>query len=249
MFKPSAKSFLTGNYEVVTKKIIKLIKINKKQSISFLPASLNDFALAKTTLHSLNYASINWFLPDGMPLVWWLKYIHHRPTQRIYGPHLMVSLLKSKTLSLKKHFFICPNNEFEKRIEITIKKDFKHLKKTFVESLDQNGKDDIKNIEQKITQYQPDIIWIGIGSPKQVEISKKIKQLSKKSTIFCVGAAFALLIGKQRKTPKLIQNLGLEWLFRLLTEPLRLWKRYLIIIPKYLIEKTFHMATKKRYKQ
>jgi N-acetylglucosaminyldiphosphoundecaprenol N-acetyl-beta-D-mannosaminyltransferase len=245
MFKPPAESFMTGNYKIVVKKIVELIISKKKKSVSFLPTSMNDFAIAKKESYSQKYKDINYFLPDGMPLAWWLKHIKKKNTQRIYGPNLMISLLENKKINSKKHFFICPNEKSKKEIDKTIKHKFPNLKKYKTVSLQKNGKDNLKNTQQKINNYQPDIIWIGIGSPRQVEISSQIKHSTQGTSIFCVGAAFSLLIGTQIKTPEIIQNLGLEWAFRLLTEPVRLWKRYLVIIPSYLISELLFFIKEK----
>ena len=68
MFKPPAESFMTGNYKIVVKKIVELIISKKKKSVSFLPTSMNDFAIAKKESYSQKYKDINYFLPDGMPL-------------------------------------------------------------------------------------------------------------------------------------------------------------------------------------
>ena len=88
---------------------------------------------------------------------------------------------------------------------------------------------------QKILDHKPDFIWIGIGSPKQLAIADWLKNHSQGVKIFCVGAAFDFISGQKKQAPLWMQKNSLEWLFRLLNEPKRLWKRYLVIIPKYLL--------------
>jgi N-acetylglucosaminyldiphosphoundecaprenol N-acetyl-beta-D-mannosaminyltransferase len=78
-----------------------------------------------------------------------------------------------------------------------------------------------------IKSYAPNFVWVGMGAPKQFYISAEIYE-KLKLTSFSVGAAFDFIARTKRECPKLISNLGMEWLFRLLSEPRRLWRRYLI---------------------
>ncbi len=78
-----------------------------------------------------------------------------------------------------------------------------------------------------IENAKPDFVWVGMGAPKQFYIAADIyKSLS--INCFSVGAAFDFVAGSKRECPKILSKIGLEWMFRLLTEPRRLWKRYLI---------------------
>ena len=71
-------------------------------------------------------------------------------------------------------------------------------------------------------------VWIGLGNPKQFFIAKLLNEKFSKANYYCVGAAFDFLSGVKRETPRVFQLLALEWLFRLIQEPRRLWRRYLI---------------------
>ena len=83
-------------------------------------------------------------------------------------------------------------------------------------------------VSQKINQVKPDIILVGMGTPKQEKwIENNMDQINAK-TFWAVGALFDVLSGKRKRAPKWMQKLGLEWVFRLIQEPGRLWKRYLI---------------------
>jgi N-acetylglucosaminyldiphosphoundecaprenol N-acetyl-beta-D-mannosaminyltransferase len=82
-----------------------------------------------------------------------------------------------------------------------------------------------------IVNFSPDFIWIGLSSPKQVRLASYIKKrlrMTSSSSIFCVGAAFDLYVGKQKSPSDLIKRVGLEWFFRLVHSPGRLWKRYMV---------------------
>lgn len=83
------------------------------------------------------------------------------------------------------------------------------------------------HVLDNIKSFAPNFVWVGMGAPKQFYISAEIYE-KLKVTSFSVGAAFDFIAGTKQECPKLISNLGMEWLFRLITEPRRLWRRYLI---------------------
>lgn len=137
--------------------------------------------------------------------------------------------------SLKKHYFLAPNE----KTEIELKKYFKNNYENLAVVSDflpmsLEKKDEQKRLE-KIIKTKPNYVWLGIGSPKQIELATYLKRHAKGMKIFCVGAALEFLTGQKKQAPILMQKSGLEWLFRLVSEPNRLWKRYLVTIPKYLL--------------
>lgn len=73
---------------------------------------------------------------------------------------------------------------------------------------------------------RPQAIWLGVGTPKQDILASRLQPVVD-SNIYCVGAAIAFLVGDDSESPRWVQKLGMEWLFRFLKEPKRLWKRYL----------------------
>ena len=77
------------------------------------------------------------------------------------------------------------------------------------------------------------IIWIGIGTPKQEAFAAKLASLVASKIIITVGAAFDFHTGQVKQAPSWVQNMGMEWFFRLLQEPKRLGPRYLKIVPKF----------------
>lgn len=79
----------------------------------------------------------------------------------------------------------------------------------------------------KVETTQPDYVWVGLGTPKQ-DLLVAAASRHVKATSVAVGAAFDFLAGAKREAPRWMQGSGLEWLFRLFTEPRRLWRRYLV---------------------
>jgi len=98
----------------------------------------------------------------------------------------------------------------------------------------------------EINESGADIVWIGLSTPKQEYFASSLSPFVKVHFIVTVGAAFDFHSGKLRKAPRFIQNAGLEWLFRLVLEPKRLWKRYFEIVPKFMYYSTVELLTNKK---
>ena len=96
-------------------------------------------------------------------------------------------------------------------------------------------KGDIIKLAQDINNKKTDILWIGISTPKQEILARRLSKYTNVKIIVTVGAAFDYYTGSITIAPAWIQNMGLEWLYRLFLEPKRLWKRYFEIVPKFII--------------
>ena len=91
-----------------------------------------------------------------------------------------------------------------------------------------------KEILINIQKSNPDVIIVGMGVPKQEIFSARLNDFLENKKIICVGNFLEFYIGKIKRIPKPLRNIGIEWLFRLITEPKRLWKRYIWGIPKFI---------------
>ncbi len=102
----------------------------------------------------------------------------------------------------------------------------------------QNGylkNDQIKDLIKKINLFNPSVIIVGMGVPKQEYLVGEIYNKLNANVILCVGNFIEFLLETKKRAPKFLVNSGFEWLFRLFTEPKRLWKRYLIGIPLFIL--------------
>ncbi len=88
--------------------------------------------------------------------------------------------------------------------------------------------DELEEAAIRIRDAGTDLLWIGMGTPKQDLVAERLRELGAAPVILCVGAAFDFLSGTKRRAPRWIRAIGMEWTFRLATEPGRLWRRYLI---------------------
>jgi len=232
--------FITGQFEQVISSLAKkLNKTDKSQII--LPCSLHDLAVKNEQKNVKFYKNIDYCTTDSMLITNYFRYKYKKKIDRVYGPDLMLAIFNKKEEKEEKltHYLLSPNQETMKKISYLFKK--KHLdKKMFFDYLPKKieKKQELLHY-QKILEKKPDFVWIAIGSPKQLQIASWLKKHSKGIKIFCVGAAFEFISGQKKQAPLWMQKNSLEWLFRLLNEPKRLWRRYLITIPKYLISFIF----------
>jgi N-acetylglucosaminyldiphosphoundecaprenol N-acetyl-beta-D-mannosaminyltransferase len=96
------------------------------------------------------------------------------------------------------------------------------------------SEEEIKELAGRINSLKTDIVWIGLSTPKQEIFASKLAKYTNVHFLITVGAAFDFHTGKVTQAPKIIQNIGMEWFFRLLIEPKRLYKRYFEIVPLFI---------------
>lgn len=232
-------NFIFGKKTEVTDFLFK--QILQKKSLIVLPASLNDLAVtdADQNLKKI-YKKVNFCVTDGMPIVWFLFWKNFIEVERVYGPTLMTDIL-SVTNNNLKHFFYGSSE----RTIVNLKNELKnnHLNLQIVGMVSPPYRQ-LSVLEEahyvsEIRRKKADVLWLGISSPNQVQLAVRWKKFLPNTVIFCVGAAFDYVAGTTIKPPVLMQKVGLEWLFRLMTNPRRLAKRYLLDIPKFLFGRLF----------
>ncbi len=173
--------------------------------------------------------------PDGMPLVWLCHLQGYRNVSRVYGPDLMLALCE-QSQARYSHFFYGGTPEVLDRLIANLQRRFPELQISGVYSppfRDLTPQEDAEIIN-KINKSRPDIVWVGLGAPKQERWMAAHVGKINAPVMIGVGAAFDFHAGLKKQAPPWIQRSGLEWLFRLLSEPRRLWKRYLINNPLFI---------------
>lgn len=167
--------------------------------------------------------------PDGMGVVWILRLMGCRTVQRVYGPDLMLAACERSLQTGWRHYFYGGSPEVLDKLRARLSERYPGLviagayAPPFRELNDQEDREVI----ERINAANADIVWVGIGSPRQeIWMNKHLGRLNAPVQIG-VGAAFDFHSGRKKQAPRWIQRSGFEWLFRLLTEPGRLWKRYI----------------------
>lgn len=177
-------------------------------------------------------------IPDGMPIVWIAKAKGQKEIGRVYGPDMMKRICVDPCLAHWRHFFFGATSEtlelLRKRLKI-VNPDIKICGSYAPPFRDRAVKED-DSIIQMINDAQPDIVWVGIGAPKQDYWMVLNRDQLNVPVIIGIGAAFDFLAGLKPMAPEWVQQIGMEWFFRLCCEPRRLWRRYVIGNSKFLFE-------------
>lgn len=174
--------------------------------------------------------------PDGMPLVWALRLAGYREAGRVYGPDLMLALMERGRERGLRHFLYGATTETLERLETRLRARLPGaqivggLAPPFRALTEAEQSD----VVERINASGADIVWVGLGTPKQEFWMAEMRALLAPAMLIGVGAAFDFHAGGKRQAPRFIQRSGLEWAFRLASEPRRLWRRYAVTVPNFL---------------
>ena len=173
--------------------------------------------------------------PDGMPLVW-LGRARHPRVSRVYGPDLMLASLARSAATGQRHYLYGGGPGVGQRLAAQLRERFPgaHLvgaREPPFAPIDQLA---TAAEAEPINAAHPDVVWVGIGSPKQEQWMARMRSRLQAPVLLGVGAAFDFHSGTVAQAPPWMQRNGLEWLFRLGSDPRRLWRRYLIDNPWFL---------------
>ena len=173
--------------------------------------------------------------PDGMPLVWMMRLKGVKSQQRTYGPTLMLCVLEMAAREGIPVGFYGGMPTTLARLVNRIKMVHPGLQVgyTFSPPFRSLNSEEAKQIGHEITSSGIRILFVGLGCPRQ-EIWIDGQRGCLSAVMIGVGAAFDFHAGTKPQAPAWMQKIGLEWLFRLLTEPRRLWKRYLYHNPRFI---------------
>ena len=175
-------------------------------------------------------------LPDGKPLASAGKKKGYKEMEKTTGTHFMQATFTDKRFENKKHYFYGNTKENIELMIKKVKKDYPNLnicgyEPSIFRELNEN---DLNELIERINKKNADFVWIGIGAPRQEELMYRLKGKTN-SIMTGVGGAFNILAGLVNDAPKWMQNAGLEWFYRLIKDPKRLFKRYLVTNSKFII--------------
>lgn len=175
-------------------------------------------------------------LPDGMPCVWVGRAKGARQMKRCYGPDFFKETMKASAEKKVNHFLCGGGEGVAEKLRHVCRESFgnHNISGIFTPPFAAIDEFDYEGIAKKINDSKADIVWIGISSPKQEMFAARLAEHTDVHFLATVGAAFDFHIGNVRQAPSWMQRVGLEWLFRLLVEPRRLWKRYAVAVPMFI---------------
>ena len=174
--------------------------------------------------------------PDGMPLVWIGRARGHGAMTRVYGPDLMLVVCDAGRASGLTHYFYGGGPDVAETLKEKLAARFPGLQVvgTFSPPFRALEPEESATWRAEIARVRPDVIWVGLSTPKQERFMAELAGELDAGVLVGVGAAFDFHAGLKRQAPRWMQRSGLEWLFRLCTEPRRLGARYLRNNPLFL---------------
>jgi N-acetylglucosaminyldiphosphoundecaprenol N-acetyl-beta-D-mannosaminyltransferase len=177
-------------------------------------------------------------VPDGQPVVWAMNALGHDLTHRVYGPDLMAKYCERSAVTGARMFLYGGRNQGALvQLALNLRRRFAGLQVVggYAPPFRPLSEEEIDAVVAEINHARPDVVWVGIGVPKQEKWMATLRDRLDAPVLVGVGAAFDFHAGLIPQAPAWMQSAGLEWLFRLSKEPRRLWKRYLTYNPRFVL--------------
>lgn len=204
-------------------------------------------------IHNQSFLSV----PDGMPMVWVGKWNGFTEMGRVYGPDLMLEITSSTEASGQRHLYFGGGDGVATQLSDKLRNRFPNIQ--VVDRITPPFRpltaEEEQELADTIRRLKPHFFWVGLSTPKQERfMSAFLKRFPDLVSgwdhglvMLGVGAAFDFHAGLVKQAPSWMQKRGLEWLFRLLVEPKRLWRRYLYNNPRFIWKIFLQMTELRKY--
>jgi N-acetylglucosaminyldiphosphoundecaprenol N-acetyl-beta-D-mannosaminyltransferase len=189
-------------------------------------------------------------LPDGVPLVWAQRALGHREASRVYGPDLMAKYLARSVRTGVRHYLYGGRSQGALvELALSLRRSYPGVRIVggYSPPHESNGAgtrpapfrpltdEEERWVIDDINRSRADVVWVGIGQPKQEVWAAEIRDRVEAPVMIGVGAAFDFHAGLIPQAPAWMQDYGLEWVYRLTQEPRRLWPRYARYNPRFVL--------------
>ena len=222
---------LNTNINVTTvEEVSKLLQNKEAQTI----AVCNTNTLVRSYKNKALQKKINSFdikVPDGFPVAKASSILYKNKQERVDGYNIFHKTIEKGLENNLSHYFFGSDEEIINKLKSKLKKKYPNLNilgytcPPLLNYEDLTKDEYIRDLKEK----KPDVVWVSLGFPKQEEfIDLLLKNNNIESNIAGIGAVFEWTAGTKIKAPEILANIGLEWIFRLLQEPKRLFKRYFV---------------------
>lgn len=168
-------------------------------------------------------------LPDGTPVAWIMRHrLHDQTVATVRGPGLLPALAAAGRKTGLRHFFLGTTDETLNKMTEKLQAQYPELivAGTYSPPFAPISEEFIADCVAKVEAAKPQVVWVGLGSPKQDYVAAAIAERTNTVAVG-VGAAFDFIAGTVREAPVWLHGTGFEWMFRLAMDPKRLWRRYL----------------------
>jgi N-acetylglucosaminyldiphosphoundecaprenol N-acetyl-beta-D-mannosaminyltransferase len=180
-------------------------------------------------------SSVN--VPDGQPLVWAMNLLGHPLHERVYGPELM-SRACARAAKTGQRLYLYGGRNQGALVQLSLNLRRMHPGIQIVGGYSPPHRsltaEERESVTEEINRSRADVVWVGIGAPKQEKWMAEMRPHLEAPMLLGVGAAFDFHAGLVPQAPRWLQDNGLEWAFRLTQEPQRLWRRYLRYNPRFM---------------
>jgi exopolysaccharide biosynthesis WecB/TagA/CpsF family protein len=240
--KPTDRRFETQTYDVLG---VRTQAVQLEQAVDRMQSWIREktvcHSTAATGMHGVVEAqndpefkqilnATDLIVPDGMPLIWLGRRQGHPLRRRVYGPDLLLAFCEQTAGRGYRHFFYGGEPGVAERLaeSLKIRLPGLHVVGTYSPPFRPLTAAEDEEIVALIGRAAPDVIWVGLGTPRQERWMHAHKDKLRVPVLVGVGAAFDMLSGRKKQAPLWMREHGLEWFFRLVQEPRRLWRRYLV---------------------
>ena len=168
-------------------------------------------------------------VPDGQPLVWAMNALGHDLSHRVYGPDLMERACeRAARTGVRMYLYGGRNQGALVQLALNLRQRFSGLQIVggHAPPFRELSEEEEEEVAEEINRSRADVVWVGIGVPKQEKWMARMRPLLDAPVLIGVGAAFDFHAGLVPQAPPALQRLGLEWAYRTAREPRRLWRRY-----------------------
>jgi N-acetylglucosaminyldiphosphoundecaprenol N-acetyl-beta-D-mannosaminyltransferase len=223
------------DYDATVDFVVRTAREKRAAAISALAVhGLMTGVLDREQKFRLNHFDL--LVPDGQPVKWALNLLHRaRLSDRVYGPNLTRRICARAAEEGLSVYFYGSTPETLSLLRQALAKDFPKLQLAGMEPSKfrrLSGEEKLE-LAERIRASGAGITFVGLGCPRQEVFAFEFRDLLS-MPILCVGAAFPFLAGTIPQAPSWMQNAGMEWAYRLSSEPRRLWRRYFYLNPAYL---------------
>ncbi len=236
------------NLRIATEAMLEAVRLRRKGYICVTGVHGVMEARADSQFRRiLNGAFLN--TTDGMPLVWLGRHATRSSIERVYGPDLMLEVFAATQKTDCRHFFYGGAPGVAGELQASLEARFPGVTVcgTYTPPFRPLNSEENKELSELVRETRPDIIWVGLSTPKQERFMAEYLPLLDVSLMVGVGAAFDFHSGRVRQAPRWIQRSGFEWLYRMCCEPRRLAKRYLSNNPRFLAAIALQLSGLRKY--
>ncbi len=187
-------------------------------------------------------------VPDGQPLVWALRALGHPLPDRVYGPELMArACARAGATGQRLYLYGGRDQDALVRLGLSLRRRYPGINIVGGYAPPFRGltAEEQAAVAEDINESEADMVWVGIGVPKQEKWMASLRPHLDAPVLVGVGAAFDFMAGLVPQAPPMLQKAGLEWAFRLGQEPRRLWRRYLRYNPRFVAAFARQLATRR----